>query len=385
MNLFRCRRCLYPNTKPDLHFNEHGICSACQAYDKRQAIDWDSKREEFTDLLTRYWAGGRRHDCIVAVSGGKDSHAQVIKVLELGFKPLAVCATTDHLTPLGRKNLDNIANLCDLVEVTPNKTTRAKLSRFALEEVGDISWCEHHLIWSVPAREAVARDIPLVLYGECPQNEYGAGPAGSETQTRLTQDWMHEFGGLLGLRLDDMANILRIDPRKLDIYRYPDDAKRVQAVFMGAYFPWDGYENYLLAGKHGFTPYERDVEGSLYSYENLDNAQTGIHDHLRWIKFGYSRALDIASNHIRRGRLTRADAIRLIAHREGAWPYRYINVTLEDVLDRIGLTRDDYAIICKRFTNREVVEWASQPESFRCFSGTDIVASKESSSVQAAE
>jgi hypothetical protein len=202
----------------------------------------------------------------------------------------------------------------------------------------------------------------------------------------MTADWMHEFGGLLGLRLDDTADIMGIDRRDLEIYRYPEGGKRIQATFMGAYFPWDGYENAVLAHEHGFTTYERQVEGSLYNYENLDNAQTGIHDHLRWLKYGYSRALDIASSHIRRGRITRDDGIKLMEWREGAWPYRYINVTLEQVLERIGLTVVDYENICKRFTNREVVQWASRPESFQCFSPTATAdASKADNSMEAAE
>ena len=217
--LFRCRRCLYPNTKPDLWFEADGVCSACLAFDKRKEVDWAKRQADFMELVNAN--RGKTHDVIVACSGGKDSTAQVVKCLELGLRPLAVTATTDHLTPLGRKNLDNISNLCDHVEITPHKPTRNKIARFALQEVGDISWCEHHLIWSVPAREAVALGIPIVLYGECPQNEYGAGPAGSEAQDRLTPAWVHEFGGLLGLRLSDMTDLLDIEPRHLDLYRWP--------------------------------------------------------------------------------------------------------------------------------------------------------------------
>jgi hypothetical protein len=77
-------------------------------------------------LITSAPIRGKSHDVIVAVSGGKDSTAQVVKCIELGLRPLAVCATTDHLSAVGRKNLDNIANLCDLIEVTPHKPTRKR-------------------------------------------------------------------------------------------------------------------------------------------------------------------------------------------------------------------------------------------------------------------
>lgn len=376
---FRCSRCLYPNTKPDLYFVD-GVCSACLAFDARKSIDWKAKEQQFVDLVRSH--PGKSHDVIVACSGGKDSTWQVVKCLELGLKPLAVTATTDHLSPLGRKNLDNISRLCDHVEVTPNKTIRNRIARFALEEVGDISWCEHHLIWSVPARETQARGIPIVLYGECPQNEYGAGPKGSEKRDLLTDDWVHEFGGLLGLRLSDVSDILGIDQRELEIYRRPEG---VSAVFMGAYFEWDGYQNYRVAREHGFTEYHMpDIEGSLWGYENIDNLQTGIHDRLRWLKFGLSRACDIASNHIRRGRIGREHAAHLVSLRETVWPRTYLGVPYKDILAPLGLTEAEFDAICERFTNKTVVEWASKPESFLSCSGTSTDASKAEASTSLA-
>ena len=380
-NLFRCRRCLYPSTKPDLWFDASGVCSACVAFKNRASVDWGSRREQFLNIVRAN--RGASHDVIVACSGGKDSTAQVVKCLELGLRPLAVTATTDHLSDIGRRNLNNVAELCDLIEITPHKPTRRKISKFALEEVGDISWCEHHLIWSVPAREAAARRIPIVLYGECPQNEYGAGPAGSDTQTTLTKPWIDEFGGLLGLRLSDVADILGIEPRHLEVYRYPD--ADVRAVFMGAYFPWDGYKNFLVAECNGFTRFGSPVEGSLFDYENLDNLQTGIHDHLRFLKFGYGRAVDIASNHIRRGRMTRDEAIEKIQGRDGAFPETYLGVPLFIILQNIGMTVAEYRAICERFTNNDVAEWASRPESFRSYSGTTTAPSRDGSSILAAE
>jgi hypothetical protein len=376
MQLFRCNRCLYPNTKPDLYFVD-GTCSACLAFDARKSIDWKAKEQEFVDLCRSN--AGKSHDVIVACSGGKDSTWQVVKCLELGLKPLAVTATTDHLSELGRKNLDNIGRLCDHVEVTPNKTIRNRIAKFALEEVGDISWCEHHAIWSVPARESLVRNIPIVLYGECPQNEYGAGPAGAEKAERLTDAWVHEFGGLLGLRLDDVSDILGIASRDLDIYRRPEG---VDAVFMGAYFEWDGATNAKIAEINGFTPYYRDVEGSLFGYENLDNLQTGIHDRLRYLKFGYSRACDIVCNHIRRGRIIRGLGASMVRAAEKLWAGgdTYLGVPTEQIAAHVGMTAADLRAVYERFTNKPVVEWASKPESFQHFYGMTPDASEASHS-----
>jgi N-acetyl sugar amidotransferase len=379
--LFRCTRCLYPNTKPDLHFNAEGLCSACQAYDKRKGIDWAAKEKEFLEYIRSH--PGSTHDCIVAVSGGKDSTWQVLKCIELGLRPLAVCATTDHLSPLGRRNLDNIGELCDVVECTPHKETRRKIAKFALEEVGDISWCEHHLIWSVPARESIARNIPVVLYGECPQNEYGAGPAGTEKASRLTEGWVHEFGGLLGLRLSDVSDILGIDMAQLEPYRYPGDAERVHSLFMGSFFDWDGRRNAEVAYEHGFRPYNYAVEGSPVDYENLDNLQTGLHDWLRWLKFGYGRTCDIMSSYIRRGYRTREEGAVATLKRDGHFPETYLGWPVDAVLEPLGITRAQLDAICERFTNHEVVDWASKLESYQSFYSTSMDASKDAGSIRA--
>ena len=367
------------------HYSPEGLCSACQAFDARKTIDWQQRERDFLELVSNN--RGSSHDVIVACSGGKDSTWQVVKCLELGFRPLAVTATTDHLSEIGRRNLDNISNLCDHVEVTPHKPTRRKIAKFALEEIGDVSWCEHQLIWSVPARESIARNIPIVLYGECPQNEYGAGPQGSEVNDQLTPQWISEFGGLLGLRLADLSDILKIDPRHLEIYRYPKEHNLVKARFMGYYFPWDGFENALVAKKNGFTTWAgKKVEGSWGNYENLDNLQTGIHDYLRWLKFGYGRDVDIISNFIRRGHITREDAIeeiRVISDRNWRYPDTYLGVPLKDILAGIGLGVAEFDEICKRFTNKEVVDWALRQESYQCFYGTSMDQSKAGDSIRA--
>lgn len=329
-----------------------GLCSACIAFDRRQTIDWTKRQDDFLALVKQH--PGSTHDVIVACSGGKDSTWQVLKCLELGLRPLAVTATTDHLSELGRKNLDNISNLCDHIEVTPHKPTRRKIARFALQEIGDISWCEHQLIWSIPAQESVARGIPVVLYGEAQNNEYGAGRRGTENVHRLDKSWVDEYGGLLGFRVSDISEILKIEASHLNPYRYP--AGNIQALFMGAFFPWDGYQNYLTAREHGFTPYHKDVEGSLYGYENLDNADTLIHDAVRYWKFCYTRAIDIASNHIRRGRLTRKNAIELCKKVEGYTPDSYLGITLCDILDQVEMTAADFQKIAARFMDSSKFE-----------------------------
>lgn len=140
-----CTNCVMPDTKPDLKFDEHGVCSACRSFQERREVDWSQRKQELSEILDRYRSkDGSNWDCIIPVSGGKDSTYQTIRMLELGMNPLCVTATTCDLSDIGRKNIENIKSMgVDYVEFTSNRKARAKLNRIGLMQVGDISWPEH--------------------------------------------------------------------------------------------------------------------------------------------------------------------------------------------------------------------------------------------------
>jgi len=354
-----CRRCVMPDTKPDLHIDDEGICSACRSYENRKEVDWTQRRAELDVVLERYRSQDRsNYDCIVPVSGGKDSTFQTIRMLELGMNPLCVTATTDHLSDIGRRNIENLKRLgVDYVEVSVNPVIRRRINRFALANVGDISWPEHVTIFTIPVRIAVQFNVPLIVWGENSQNEYG-GPAAAAQNNVLTRRWLEEFGGLLGLRVTDLIGQEGIERHHLIQYLYPsdDDLARVgvTGIFLGYFVPWDGYANALIAQGYGFETYPRPVEGSLASYENLDNVQTGIHDYFKFLKFGFGRATDIACLHVRRGRLQRSDAINLVRRHDGKFPWTYLGVPIQDVLKEIGMSLDEFIRVCDRFTNKKL-------------------------------
>ncbi|MCU1430318.1 MAG: Pseudaminic acid biosynthesis protein PseA,possible Pse5Ac7Ac acetamidino synthase [Actinomycetia bacterium] len=354
-----CRACLYPETKPDILFDEHGVCSACRHFEQRADVDWDARRAELVSVLDRFRsANGSNYDCIVPVSGGKDSTAQTIRMLELGMNPLCVTATTDQLSGIGRRNIENLKALgVDFVEYTLNPVVRRRINRLALTQVGDISWPEHVAIFTIPVRVAVQFGVRLIVWGENSQNEYG-GPAAAATDNVLTRRWLEEFGGLLGLRVTDLPGQENIEPKHLIAYTYPtdDDLARVgvTGVFLGHYMPWDGYQNALFAQAHGFETLPHTVEGSLVDYENLDNHQTGIHDYFKFLKYGFGRASDIACSHVRRGRLTRADALTLVRRHDGKFPWTYLDGPIQHVLEAIDMTLDEFVAVCDRFTNKRL-------------------------------
>jgi N-acetyl sugar amidotransferase len=348
-----------PETKPDLHIDADGVCSACRSFVQRTNIDWPQRKAELQAVLERYRSkDGRNYDCIVPVSGGKDSTYQVIRMLELGMNPLCVTATTDHLSPIGRRNIENLKRQgVDYIEVSTNPVIRRRINRLALEQVGDISWPEHVAIFTIPVRIAVQLSVPLIVWGENSQNEYG-GPAAAADDNVLTRRWLEEFGGLLGLRVSDLAGQKGIEQRHLIQYTYPsdDDLKRVgvTGIFLGYYMPWDGYGNALFAQAHGFETYHKPVEGSLVNYENLDNAQTGIHDYFKFLKYGFGRATDLACLHIRRGRLSRQDAIKLVKMHDGRFPAEYLGIPLDEILKNIDMTMEQFVRVCDRFTNKKL-------------------------------
>ena len=198
-----CTRCVMPDTKPDLEFDDDGVCSACRAFERRAEVDWEGRERELLAVFDRY-RNPSGYDCIIPVSGGKDSTYQVVTALKYGMHPLCVTSTTCDLSPIGRANLANLQRMCDHIEYTTNRTVRSKLNRIGLETVGDISWPEHVSIFTIPVRAAVAYKIPLILWGENSQNEYG-GPAAAQENQTLDRAWLEEFGGLLGLRVSDIV------------------------------------------------------------------------------------------------------------------------------------------------------------------------------------
>ena len=353
-----CTRCVMPYTRPDLHLDEEGVCNACRAYENRKLVNWDLRRQELLTILERYQRNGSNWDCIVPVSGGKDSTYQVVRMLQLGMNPLCVTSTTCDLSMIGRKNIENIKHLgVDYMEFSPNPLVRAKLNRIGLTEIGDISWPEHVGIFTIPVRAAVQFNVPLIIWGENSQNEYG-GPAAAAENNILTRRWLEEFGGLLGLRVSDLSSTHEIEPKHLLPYQYPSDEELqrvgVTCLFLGHYIPWDGLSNALIAQANGFTTFERAVEGSMVNYENLDNYQTGIHDYFKFLKFGFARATDIACLHVRRERITRQDALEIVIARDGKFPWTYLGKPLKDILDPLDLSVDEFIKICDRFTNKKI-------------------------------
>ena len=349
-----CRKCLYPDTKPQLRFDEHDICDACRWAEQKEKIDWESRRKDLAIILDKYKSkDGSKYDCIIPVSGGKDSHFQThVIVNEFGLRPLVVNFLPIDLIPLGRKNMENLKNLgVDCIEFSANPHVYRKMEKYGLMELGDVNWPEHIGIFTVPVQVAVAYNIPLIIWGENPQMEYG-GPGGG---TILDREWLEKYGGFWLDRVKPtVMTRYGIDVRDLKPYIYPsdEDLKRVgiTGIFLGQYIKYDIYKELEIVEKLGFSRNPEPKEGTYTDWENLDTKYTGMHDYFKWIKYGFSRATDHASIDIRAGRITRQEGLKLVKEYEGRIPEKYF----QDFLTDMQITRDEFYKIVDKFTNKDL-------------------------------
>ena len=345
--MIRCRTCVMPDTRPDTPFID-GECAACVSFRRRPTIDWEARRAALVALLDRH--DGR---CIVPSSGGKDSTYQVMTLLELGADVTVVTARTCHLTAIGRRNIDNLARYARTIEVVPNMTVRAKLNRLGLEMVGDISWPEHAAIFTTPFRVAAQLGIPLLFYGENPQDQYG-GPQGSEDARVMTRRWVSEFGGFLGLRPSDFVGVEGITERDMADYMPPEAGWdfEPEAHFLGQYLPWDSRRNAEVATMAGMQNLGAPpCEANWWIHENLDCAMTGVHDRFMYLKYGFGRGCQQISVDVRTGWIERSRALEWVEAHDHLFPEAYAGVAFDEVLDRVGLTRAAYDVIEARFSN----------------------------------
>ena len=349
-----CSKCIMPATKPDLHFDEVGVCDACNSQvSKNEDINWKDREKEFLNIVSRN-KKNPDYDCIVGVSGGKDSTYQVLKVLELGLNPLCICFEPTVPTDIGRKNLENLNNLgVDLIHIKRNPIVYKKLAKEAFQRTGDNEWQHHVGIFTTVPKFAVIFNIPLIIWGESPQIEYG-GPAASKTRNTLDRQWLEEFGGLLGNRISDMVGVDGLTKKDLSLYTYAsdDDIKRVgvTGLFLGYYFKWDLREVVKKAKDHGFSVLDRPVETTYENFENLDCYSNHLHDYLKYVKYGFGRATDNACLDIRLGYISREEGVRLVNKYDGIPPTKAI----KEYLKYTGFSRQEFDRIVDSYTSKKI-------------------------------
>ncbi|MEZ9570534.1 N-acetyl sugar amidotransferase [Vibrio splendidus] len=354
-----CKKCIMPATRPEQVFTD-GICDACHSsIEKHQEIDWNSREDEFKIILDKYRSkDGSNYDCIIPVSGGKDSCYQAITMRDkYGMNPLCVTHTPCELTEVGLKNLNFLRDQgFDLVQISGNRKSYRELVRIGFFKLGDCCWPEHIGIFTAPVRVAVNYNIPLLIWGENSQFEYG-GPATKKGNNFLDRNWLEQFQ-MSGHRLSDVVHDgVDLGDIKTLVYPSDEDVNRVgvTGLFLGYFEKWDSKRNVDLCCNLGWSKNpDGAVEGAYNDIENLDCKYIGgLHDYMKFIKYGYGRATDQICIEIRAGRMTREEGIEALKQStEGEVPMKYV----PDFLTYLNITEDEFFDNLDRFTNKMIFE-----------------------------
>ena len=356
----RCSRCLMVNLRPDTEFLD-SVCSGCVNYERRSQINWAERKETLLRILESAPKNDSGFDVIVPSSGQKDSTYQVLRVLELGARPLVVTATTCMLTPIGRANIDNLSRYASTVEITPDRTVRAKLNRIGLELVGDLSVAEHWLIHALPWRAARDFGIPTIMYGEVGPVEYGGPLDLAETQ-RMTRRFVAEFGGNLGLRPADLVGQYGLRREDMALYQLPpqEDTDKINAYFLGSFYPWNSHKNAQMSVKAGMmVPDEPPSIANWWTPENIDNFQTGIHDWFGAVKYSYGRLCAQISVDIRYGLISREEAATIVRERDCVFPEYYMGMHYTKILEHIELPEPRFWELTCQYANKALFDISS--------------------------
>lgn len=365
-----CKSCVTPSTRPDLDFDEHGVCDACRTAEAKHGrgpnpIDWEKRKREFEELIERCRSSDpMKYDCIVPVSGGKDSTWQVHVVKNVyGLRPLCLCFEPTLPTEIGRRNLENLNRMgVDLIHVKQNPIIYEKMILEGFRRVGDMEWANHVGIWTLPYRFAVAFDIPLIVWGEGRMEFAGNFWIGEKNQREMDEDFINDFGCLNGLRPHDLVSDelgIKLDDIKMYVMPTREELAKVGGnkgcvgVFLGFYFNWDSRkQTEFLEQNLGWKRRRDRVETTYNDFEKLDCLSMNLHDYLKWCKFGYGRATDDASRDIRHGYITREEGVRLVERWDGHYPQEAVAAFCE----KFRMSKAEFDAICDRFTNRAIFE-----------------------------
>jgi N-acetyl sugar amidotransferase len=319
-----CNRCMYPSIAVNLSVDEQGICASCRVAEQFEQLTpqfWDKRRDKFERTIVEIRkTGASEYDCIIPVSGGKDSYYQAhVIASDYGLKPLLVTYHGNNYLPEGDRNRDNMRHVFDADHLVfgPSVAVLKKLNRLCFRKMGDMNWHAHCGIMTYPIQVAVRFKVPLMIWGETAWDI--SGMFEPDDFVEFSARVRHEHA-LRGYEWYDMLD----DPREplmekdLAWAKYPSDAEilavGVRGLYIGNFFKWDPNSHaQLVQRRYGFTPASQPFERTYRTSSNLDDRyENGAHDLLKFIKFGYGRASDHASKDIRAGYLTREQGIEKV-------------------------------------------------------------------------
>jgi N-acetyl sugar amidotransferase len=364
MEIIYCKKCLTPNSRPRIVFDDNGVCNACLNAETKMAIDWELRRKEFLDYVEKFRARSGPYDCIVPWSGGKDSSAIAHKLkFEFELNPLLVTFSPLLPNDVGAHNREEMLKLgFDHLMVRPNQKVAQRLARRFFTERGNPKVAWDAGVNSIPMQVAVKYNIPLVFYAEHGESEYG-GRVLSEEHRKIrdiAEVLEHQIG-------DDPHNWVdeEISERDLAPYLYPDvsEVERigVKAMYFAYFFKWSMYENYeYIRNKIDFRVDSRGrTDGTFTNFDSLDDKIDNLYYYMQYIKFGFGRSARDTSRFVQNGQMTREEGLALVRKYDDEYPRAF----LDENLDYLNLSEPEFHRFVDSHRNREI--WAFEGNQWK--------------------
>lgn len=373
-----CTRCVIPSSAATpVVFNAEGVCSACVVSMQKDRIDWNRRRKMLFDLVDEYRSESN-YDIVVPVSGGKDSYYQVHVARNiLGLKPLLVTYHGNNYLPEGEYNLNRMREVfdCDHIVVRPSVDVLIKMNRLGFRLQGDMNWHAHCGIFTVPIQVAVRYKVPLILWGEqgfmdvggmYSHNDFIEFTAKFRKEHALRgYDWNNFTDhGLEALGRGELKEGLTVKDLLWAVY--PSDEEIAQAgtrgIYLSNFMPWEANDHVrlvkdLYGWREAMTPFQRTYR----RISNLDDMhENGIHDYLKFVKFGYGRGTDHSCKDIRAGIMTREQGIEMVRRFDHVKP----DEDLARWLTYVGMTEEEFDITCDGFRDKRVW-WVEKGQWFK--------------------
>ena len=375
-----CRRCVYSSASASyMEFDDDGVCLGCRTSEAKVELtqaQWDARWETLKEIAEAARSpDGGRHDCVIGVSGGKDSYYQTHMVKnELSLNPLLVTYFGNNYTPAGLRNLHRMKDVfgVDHMVVYPSVETLKKLNRLGFIVMGDMNWHGHMGIATTPMRIAVKERIPLVIWGEHGEMDLSGQFAMNDFIEFTYRNRLEHEGR--SFEWNYMLGREGLTERDLVFWRYPSDREMfdvgLRGVYLANYVRWEANHHLpLMQQRYGFEISDEPFDRTYRRGSNLDDMhENGAHDYLKFIKFGYGRCSDHATKDIRAGILNRQEAVARVRHYDHVKPgdlARWLDYTsmAEDEFDRIADTFRDprvWARIDGEWVKRNVWDEAAE-------------------------
>ncbi len=356
--VFWCSSCLAMSTRNRISFNKKRECNACQWKREKETIDWSIRKNELSKLLDIHRSKNGEFDCIVPVSGGKDgSYVAYNLKHNYGMNPLCITVTPPLQLELGKKNLENFINSdYTVLSINTNPSTMKYLNKRGLCDIGFPYYGWLVAIQTIPVRFAIKLGIDLIFYGEDGEVEYG-GSTETAKDPIYGVDYMKKvylenstYGSYKKI-LDDTKDEGFKD---LDFFKFPDFEKTSNLkITHWSYFEnWDPYRNYIFAKEHcGLEEAESNNLGTFTNFAQNDQAFYALHTYLMFLKYGFGRANQDACIEIRRGAMSRDQAINLVRLYDGHKPNEYKELYLE----YFEMTESDFEKVLDKWANKDVL------------------------------